>query len=202
MKVLAQRRSEGDREESRDLQRATEQLRQPPPPSTTSSQRSAPLGRPKYCRLLTPEERRELKVPKKSQKTKSMGSDFTGLYSWGKSEGLSRWVRLVAARTLVSLARFQGEGGSGGGPRPRWLYSGVTTPIKNGRRFLTPLICVDCLLTGWEAVFSRAERSRNPPDLPEQAVSNLVSRQPAKTSGVRKRLPFSLCIRPEVSTPL
>ena len=81
MKVLAQRRSEGDREESRDLQRATEQLRQPPPPSTTSSQRSAPLGRPKYCRLLTPEERRELKVPKKSQKTKSMGSDFTGLYS-------------------------------------------------------------------------------------------------------------------------
>ena len=89
-------------------------------------------------------------------------------------------------------------------PKPRWRYNGVTmrgksshgvtTPIKNGRRFLTPLVCAGCLHTGWEAAFSRAERSRTPPDLglPVQAASNPVSRRPAQTSGVRKRLPSSV----------
>jgi len=81
-------------------------------------------------------------------------------------------------------------------------YNGVTTPVENGRRFLTPLACAGCLLTGWEAAFTWAERCRTPPDLPEQAASNPVSRQPAKTSSVRKRLTFSLCIRSEVTTPL
>jgi len=47
-----------------------------------------------------------------------------------------------------------------------------------------------------------AERCRTPPDLPEQASFYPVSRQSALTSGVRKRLPFSLCKRPEVSPPL
>ena len=99
------------------------------------------------------------------------------------------------------------------------VTNGVTTPIKNRKRFLTPLVSAGCLLIGLEAAcsgssgevrlrsarakaFARAERSRTPPDPPEQAASNPVIRQPALTSGVRKRLPFSLCIRPEVSTPL
>ena len=43
-----------------------------------------------------------------------------------------------------------------------------------------------------------AERSPTPPDLPEQAASNPVSRQPALTSGVRKRLLFLM----GVVTPL
>jgi len=80
--------------------------------------------------------------------------------------------------------------------RTRWLYNGVTTPLENGRRFLTPLFYAGCLLTGWEAAFARVERCRTPPDLPEQAASHPVSRQSAQTIGVRKRLPFSLCIRP------
>jgi len=84
----------------------------------------------------------------------------------------------------------------------RWLHNGVTTPIKNVRRFLTPLVCAGCLLTGWEAAFSRAERGRTPPDLHEQAASNPASRQSAQTSGVRKRLPFSPCIRSEVTPPV
>ena len=50
--------------------------------------------------------------------------------------------------------------------------------------------------------FARAERSRTLLDLPEQAASNPVSRQPTQTSGVRKRLPFPLCIRSEVTPPL
>ena len=45
-------------------------------------------------------------------------------------------------------------------------------------------------------------RGRNPPDLPEQAAFHPVSRRPTQTSGVRKRLPFSMCIRPEVTPPL
>jgi len=77
-------------------------------------------------------------------------------------------------------------------------YDGVTTPVENGRRFLTPL-WAGCLLTGWEAAFSRAERCRTPLDLLELSASHPVSRQSAQTSGVRKRLPFSLCIRPAVA---
>jgi len=34
------------------------------------------------------------------------------------------------------------------------------------------------------------------------AAFHPVSRHPAQTSGIRKRLPFSLCIRPEVTPPL
>jgi len=88
--------------------------------------------------------------------------------------------------------------GEGGKFVAMWLYNGGTTPVENGRRFLTPLVCAGCLLTGWEAAFAWAERCRTPPDLPEQAVST----QPAQTSGVRKGLTFSLCIRSEVTTPL
>jgi len=50
--------------------------------------------------------------------------------------------------------------------------------------------------------FAPAERSRTPPDLPEQTAPNPVSRQHAHTSGVRKRLRFSLSIRSEVTPPL
>jgi len=53
------------------------------------------------------------------------------------------------------------------------VTNGGTTPIKNGRRFLTPLVYAGCLLTGLEAAFAKAERSRTPSDLPEQAASNL-----------------------------
>jgi len=38
--------------------------------------------------------------------------------------------------------------------------NGVITTVENGRRFLPPLFCADCLLTGWEAAFARAERCR------------------------------------------
>ena len=48
---------------------------------------------------------------------------------------------------------------------------------------------------------ARAEPSRTLPDLPEQEASHPVSRQPAKTGGSRKRLPFSLCTRLEVTPP-
>jgi len=41
----------------------------------------------------------------------------------------------------------------------RWLYNGGTTLIEIGRRFLTPLVCAGCLLTGWEAAFARVKRS-------------------------------------------
>ena len=64
-----------------------------------------------------------------------------------------------------------------------------------------PLVCAGFLLTGWKAAFARAERSRTPPDLPEEAAFHPVSGRPAQTSGVRKRLPFSLWARPQV-TPL
>ena len=63
--------------------------------------------------------------------------------------------------------------------RTRWLYNGVITPVENGRRFLTPLVCAGCLLKGWQAAFARAERSRTPLDLPEQAAFHPVSRQSA-----------------------
>jgi len=43
---------------------------------------------------------------------------------------------------------------------------------------------------------------RTPPDLSGQAAFHPVSRRPAQTKGVRKRLPFSLCIRPQVTPPL
>ena len=82
--------------------------------------------------------------------------------------------------------------------RTKWHYYGRISPVERGvfsKRFLTPLACsTGCRLTGWKAAFSRAERSRTPPDLPEQAAFHPVSRQLAQTSGVRKRLPFSLCI--------
>jgi len=77
----------------------------------------------------------------------------------------------------------------------------VESPVENGRRFLTPLVCEGCLLTAWKAAFARTERSRAPPDLLPVAFYP-VSRRPAQTSGVRKRLPFSLRIRPEVTPPL
>ena len=57
-----------------------------------------------------------------------------------------------------------------------------------------PLVCAGCLLTGLEAACSGESGGvRLRSSLPEQAASNPVSRQPAQTSGVRKRLPFSLC---------
>jgi len=39
-------------------------------------------------------------------------------------------------------------------------------------------------------------------DLPEQAASNSVSRQPAQTSGVRKRLPFLMGVVTPLSSHL
>jgi len=32
------------------------------------------------------------------------------------------------------------------------VYNGGTTSIENERRFLTPLVCAGCLLTGWESL--------------------------------------------------
>jgi len=87
-------------------------------------------------------------------------------------------------------------------PGARWLYNGGITPVENEGRFLKPLVGAGCLLTRWKAAFSRVERSRTPPDLPEQATFHPVSRLPAKASGVRKRLPFSQCKRPDVTPPL
>jgi len=46
------------------------------------------------------------------------------------------------------------------------------------------------------------DESRTLSDLSEQAAFHAVSRQPAQTSGVRKRLPFSMCMRSEVTAPL
>jgi len=48
------------------------------------------------------------------------------------------------------------------------------------------------------AAFDQDGRSRTLVDLPEQAAFHPVSRQLAQLNGVRKGLPFSLCIRPEV----
>ena len=86
--------------------------------------------------------------------------------------------------------------------RTRWLFNGRTTPIENGGRFRALLVCAGSLLTGWEAAFDRAEHSRTLPDLPEQTAFHPVSRQPAQTTCVGKRLPFSLWIRPDVAPPL
>jgi len=66
----------------------------------------------------------------------------------------------------------------------------MAVKVDNGRRFLTPLVCAGCLLTGWMAAFTRAERSRTPPDLPEQTAFHSVSRRPAQTSGVRALLRY------------
>ena len=77
--------------------------------------------------------------------------------------------------------------------KTRWLYNGVITPVENGRRSLTTLVWAGCLLKGWKAAFAQAERCRIHPGLPEHAAFHPASGQPAQTSGVRKRLPFSLC---------
>jgi len=76
------------------------------------------------------------------------------------------------------------------------------TPTENGRRFLTLLVCAGCLRIARKAAFALARRKRTLPDLPEQAAFHPVRRQSAQTSGVRKCLPFSLCIKPEVTSPL
>jgi len=66
---------------------------------------------------------------------------------------------------------------------------GVTSDLvhrENGRRFLMPLVCADCLLTGLEAACSgksggvrlRSARARARVGA-KQAASNPVSRQPA-----------------------
>ena len=38
--------------------------------------------------------------------------------------------------------------------------------------------------------------------MPEQAAFHPVSRRPAQTSGVRKRLPYSIYVRPEMTPTL
>ena len=78
-------------------------------------------------------------------------------------------------------------------------YNGRITLVENGERFLTPNACAGCLLTGWKAAVGRAERIRASADLPDQAALHPVIRRPAQTSGVRKRLPFSLCINDSTS---
>ena len=84
----------------------------------------------------------------------------------------------------------------------RWLYNGgVTSELthrENGRRFLTPLICAGCLLTGLEAASSGKSEGVRLRSARERAASHPVSRQPAQTSGVKKRLPFLI----GVVTPL
>jgi len=82
----------------------------------------------------------------------------------------------------------------------RWLYSGVVTSglihRENGRRFLTPINCASCLLTGWKAACSgKSGRVRLRPARAKAAFHPL-SRQPAQTSGVWKRLPFSMGVFP------
>jgi len=63
---------------------------------------------------------------------------------------------------------------------PQGDCNGGTTPVENGRRFLTLLVCAGCLLTGRKVAFARAERSRTPPDLPEQAAFILEVGNPNK----------------------
>ena len=111
----------------------------------------------------------------------------------------SAWRRCASARRACSSSCLQQRHHA----QPplqtsRDLDSRCITAVENGGRFLTPLVCAGCLLTGWTA----AERRRTPPDLPERAVFHPVSRRPAQTSSVRKRLPFSRCIRPEVTPPV
>jgi len=81
------------------------------------------------------------------------------------------------------------------GYRSRWLYNGgVTSDVihrENGRRFLTPLLCAGCLFTGWKAACSGKSGGVRPRSARAKAAFHPVSRHPAQTSGVRKRLPFS-----------
>jgi len=74
-------------------------------------------------------------------------------------------------------------------------YNGVVTSDlihrENGRRFLTPLVRAGCLLTGLEAACSGKSGGVRHRSALAKASSYPVSRQPAQTSGVRKRLPFS-----------
>ena len=85
---------------------------------------------------------------------------------------------------------------------PRLLYNGGVTsdPIhrENGRRFLTPLVFADCLLSGLEAACSGKSGGVRLRSARAKAASNPVSRQPAQTSGVKKRLSFMM----GVVTPL
>ena len=77
---------------------------------------------------------------------------------------------------------------------PRWLYNcGVTLSLihrKNGRRFLSSLVCASHLFTGWKAVCSGKSGGGRIRSARAKAAFYPVSRQPGQTSGVRKRLPF------------
>jgi len=81
-------------------------------------------------------------------------------------------------------------------------YNGVVTSDlihrQNGRRFLTPLVCAGCLLTGSEAASLGKSGGVRLRSARVKAASNPVSRQPALTSGVKKCLPFFM----RVVTPL
>jgi len=80
------------------------------------------------------------------------------------------------------------------------LYNGGVTSglirIENGRRFLTPLVCAGRLLTGWKAACSGKSAGVRLRSAQARAAFHPVSRQPAQTSGVRKRLPFSTGVVP------
>jgi len=84
-------------------------------------------------------------------------------------------------------------------------YNGVTSGLihrENGRRFLTPLVCADRLLTGWKAACSGKSGVVRHRPARAKAAFHPVSRQLAQTSGVRKRLPFSTrVIKPVIESP-
>jgi len=77
----------------------------------------------------------------------------------------------------------------------RWLYIGVVTSDlihrENARRFLTSHVWAGCLLTVLEAACSGKSGGVRQRSARAKAASHPVSRQPAQTSGVRKRVPFS-----------
>jgi len=70
----------------------------------------------------------------------------------------------------------------------------LTLYTENGRRFLTPLVYAGCLLTGLEAACSGKSGGVRPRSARAKAASNPVSMKPAQTSGVKKRLPFSMAV--------
>ena len=68
---------------------------------------------------------------------------------------------------------------------------GVTSDLReNGGRFLTPLVCVGCLLAGLKSACSGESGGLGLRSARAKATFHPVRRQPAQTSGVRKHLPF------------
>ena len=79
-----------------------------------------------------------------------IGDSRTDLYMDGRLDKDVLCVKQSSRRTLYEISRFSS----------RLPYIDGTTLIENRRRFLTPLVCAGCLLTGWETTFARAELFR------------------------------------------